>query len=132
MIDTDSGHSDSSLRTPLKAVRATGEGAQYEQEPTWVLLSRPGMAAVRKGPFQEAKHVEQMVRDLYELHPDATCIVIDAPHTTYPTDGREWVAMYGDRRRRPIPRAALSAKPGPCSTLSGAQGQDDQFGAPHG
>lgn len=78
---------------------------QFERDPTWVLLARPGMSAERKGPFREAKYVEQMLRDLYALYPDATCIVVDAPHTMYPENGREWVAMFGDRRRKPIPPA---------------------------
>jgi hypothetical protein len=82
----------------------------YERDPTWVLLSRPGMSAQRKGPFRDGKHIEQMVRDLYALHPDATCLVIDAPVTTYPTDGREWVAMFGDQRRKRIPPAGVEGR----------------------
>lgn len=81
-----------------------------EREPSWVLLSRPGKSADRKGPFYDGKHVEQMLRELYALHADATCIVIQAPLTTYPTDGREWVAMFGDRRRKRIPPAASGVK----------------------
>jgi hypothetical protein len=64
-----------------------------EDDPTWVLLIRPGMAPVRKGPFYDDKHTEQMLRGLYELHADATCIVIDMPHTSYPQSGHEWLGM---------------------------------------
>lgn len=82
--------------------------------PTWVLMSRPGWSVVRKGPFRDRRLVEQMVRDLYALHPDATLMVVNAPATVDPTDGREWVAMFGDQRRKRIPPATAGV--GACQT----------------
>jgi hypothetical protein len=79
---------------------------------------RPGMSAQRKGPFRERKCVEQMVRELYALYPDATCVVIDIPYTSYPEDGREWVAMFGDQRRKRIP-------PSPCVREAEAGSEQD-------
>jgi hypothetical protein len=80
-------------------------------EPTWVLLLRHGMSPVRKGPFFADAPIEQMVRDLYALHADATVIVINMPVTAYPMSGREWVAMHGDRRRKAIPGAPSPQRP---------------------
>jgi ribA/ribD-fused uncharacterized protein len=80
-------------------------------EPTWVLLLRHGMSPVRKGPFFADAPIEQMVRDLYALHSDATVIVINMPVTAYPMSGREWVAMHGDRRCKAIPGAPSPQRP---------------------
>jgi ribA/ribD-fused uncharacterized protein len=80
-------------------------------EPTWVLLLRHGMSPVRKGPFFADAPIEQMVRDLYALHADATVIVINMPVTAYPMSGREWVAMHGDRRCKAIPGAPSPQRP---------------------
>lgn len=88
--------------------RATDGQRAGEEHPTFVLMSRPGMCVVQKGPFHDRKMIEDMVRGLYELHPDATCIVADMPYNGAANDGREWVAMYGDRRRK-----ALAAAPTP-------------------
>lgn len=88
----------------LEAERARGAALQPALF-RYVLVSRPGWAAVRKGPLADGKHVEQMLRELYALHPDATCLVINAPDASYPDDGREWIAMFGDQRRKKIPPA---------------------------
>lgn len=77
-----------------------GENAQK-----FVLMSRPGMCVVQKGPFRDRQMIEEMVRGLYDLYPDATCIVADMPYNGSANDGREWVAMYGDRRRKKLAAA---------------------------
>jgi len=84
--------------------------AQPSELPTWVILHRPGMVPQRKGPFSDKKLIENMLRDLYQLYPDCICDVIDMPHESYPESGREWLAMYGDKRRKPIPAALAHAQ----------------------
>ena len=84
---------------------AVGVGDEFY----WIFVSEPGMVVCRKGGWTNSKFVEQMLRELYAAKPNATCIVVEGPYHLDGTDGREWVSMYGDRRRKPIPRAALAA-----------------------
>lgn len=79
---------------------------------TYVIMVRPGMTPVVKGPLPDKKWVEDMLRELYQLHADAQCMVIDMPNTSWPQSGIEWIDMYGDKRRTPI-RAALAARQAP-------------------
>lgn len=69
----------------------------------FVIVQRHGMVPDRKGPCVDEKHVEDMLRELYTLYPDCTCMVMDLPHTSYPQSGREWLEMHGDRRRKRLP-----------------------------
>lgn len=73
--------------------------------PTYIIAQRPGKVPERKGGFRDGKHVEAMLRELYEIDPGMVCIVISMPETCWPTHGREWISMYGDRRRKPLPPA---------------------------
>lgn len=81
-------------------------------DPTWIIVCRPGLVPDRKGPLPTPKLVEDMLRGLYALYPDCLCIVIDMPHTSYPQSAREWLDMYGDKRRKELPRRALCGPPG--------------------
>lgn len=83
----------------LDALRAK----QTEEDPQYIIVHRPGLVPDRKGPFYTDKQIENMLRGLYEIYPDCICTVISMPHTSYPQSGREWIAMYGDKRRRPLP-----------------------------
>ena len=100
---------------------AAGEMAQpatpepAENLPTWVLLIRPGMAPQRKGPFYEDKHTEAMLRSLYALHADATCIVIDMPHASFPESGSEWLGMIAAARESESATSPPAATPAPAS-----------------
>jgi hypothetical protein len=73
--------------------------------PTYIIVQRAGRVPERKGGFSDGKLVEKMLRELYEIDPASVCIVISMPETCWPTLGREWIAMYGDRRRKPLPPA---------------------------
>lgn len=83
-----------------------------ERDPSWVIVMRPGLVPDRKGPFHTNKLVEDMLRGLYECYPDCLCIVIDMPATSYPQSAREWLDMYGDKRRKELPRGALCGPAG--------------------
>lgn len=61
---------------------------------------------IRKGPYNNTKIMEQMLRDIYKLSPGCLAIVVDLPETSYPEHGFTWLDMYGDRRRK-HPRKAL-------------------------
>lgn len=78
-----------------------------EEMPDWVIVQRPGMTPDRKGPFPNEKCLEEMLRELYKLYPDCCCTVIAMPHTSYPQSGREWLDMYGDKRRKKLPRPRM-------------------------
>jgi hypothetical protein len=72
---------------------------------TYIIVQRaPNLVPERKGGYRDSRHVEAMLRELYTADPNVTCIVIDLPVTSYPAHGREWLDMYGDRRRKPLPR----------------------------
>lgn len=85
-------------------VEAASQGSKR-----WVVMTRPGKVPVRKGPLANGAHVESMLRDLYELHDDCTCIVIDMPDECYPGSGIEWLDMHGDKRRKPVRRLPAAA-----------------------
>jgi hypothetical protein len=75
----------------------------------WILVLRPGLCDVRKGPFTDMKMVEAMLRNLYARDPRWRCSVITATEFDY-CAGREWIANFGDRRRkRPPPEPAHSS-----------------------
>lgn len=74
-----------------------------EELRNYVIVQRPGVAPDRKGPFANHKHLEDMLRELDKQYPDCTCTVIELPCTSYPQSGREWVAMYGDKRPKKLP-----------------------------
>lgn len=80
-------------------------GALPKTEPVaeWIVVQRQGFSATRKGPLVHTKHTEQMLRELYELHPDCICTVIAFEHTEWPEDGHEWLSIYGDHRRKKLP-----------------------------
>ena len=71
--------------------------------PYWVIVNRPGLVPDRKGGFHCTKLLDNMLRELYELYPDCTCTVIQMPSDSYPQSGREWISMYGDKRRKKLP-----------------------------
>lgn len=85
--------------------------SEQKPVPTWIVVQRQGFSAVRKGPLVDSKHTEQMLRELYELHPDCICTVIEFDHAEYPEDGREWISIYGDgRRKKPAPSPDFKAQ----------------------
>lgn len=73
----------------------------------WIIVKRPGKCDDRKGGFSDIKLVEQMLRELYAFYPDCFLTVISAPYWVYPTDGREWISIYGDRRKKMPARFTL-------------------------
>lgn len=97
----------------------------------FVIVQRPGMVPDRKGPCADKKHLEDMLRELYEIYPDCTCTVIELPHTSYPQSGREWLDMYGDKRRKKLPRPRMEKFRGLLLwTLYHHQGGSSDIGQP--
>jgi hypothetical protein len=101
-----------------------------DKAPDWVIVQRPGMTPERKGPFADVKHLEEMLRELYALYPNCTCTVISMPHTSYPEDGREWLSIYGDRRRKKPPEPNLEGRGLLLWALYHHQGGSSEVGQP--
>lgn len=79
-----------------------------EEMRDFVIVQRTGMVPYRKGPLANKQHIESMLRELYEIYPDCTCTVINMPAESYPQSGREWLDMYGDKRRKKLPRPSMA------------------------
>jgi len=60
----------------------------------WIILNRPGLVPIRKGPFTCQNDLAEMLRGLYKLYHDCTCTVISMPDTSYPESGVEWLSIY--------------------------------------
>ena len=104
---------------PGRAERWKGDGRQYDRDTArlierailaagpgdavdirrYVILQKHGEVPRRIGPCQDKKAVESTLREAYTAYPDCICIVINLPGESYPQHGREWLDMYGDKRK---------------------------------
>lgn len=78
-------------------------GGTMPRRQYWIIALRPGLCAVRKGPFTDRIDVQAMLRSLYATHPCWRCAVIDGVDEFNYCSGREWLNTFGDRRRKKLP-----------------------------
>lgn len=81
-----------------ETLRAEKSTAYQPDRREWVILHRPGMVPEQKGPFKDSKLTVEMLRALYEQHPDCVCDVATISCTEPPEpwmeSGREYLDIY--------------------------------------
>lgn len=120
-----SGHDSDGDLTELPkrvaaAIAATADAPVAEPSGAdwYIVICQPGMVPNVKGAFTgkaRTKWVEDSLRELAELHPDAYLLVMSADDYPILHSGVEWVDMFGDVARRgrlvtPRPPAPEDAK----------------------
>ncbi len=107
--------------------RLAAQSAPTDEIRRYVIQQKTGEVPRLLGPCPNKRVVESLLRESYTAYPDCICIVVDMPVTAYPQHGREWLDMYGDKRkpRLAAPPAHGGDAPNPAQTGCAAGTEDE-------
>lgn len=107
--------------------RLAAQSAPTDEIRRYVIQQKTGEVPRLLGPCPNKRVVESLLRESYTAYPDCICIVVDMPVTAYPQHGREWLDMYGDKRKPRLasPPAHAGDAPNPAQTGCAAGTEDE-------